>query len=218
MCRQPPLHLEYPLLPNPFSPAPQLASNPTFRFTSISMRFLNFKTREVYQNVPASSCREIVGVCMEDAVVLIFIVVFTGGLFLVTLGLNLRTRWARRRQNAASNSPPPPYSSIGFPTSSSRDAELSKSGSPSPSVDPYHVVAPSLDNSLLLKDEYFSHVPYPDATVPPSPKRSPPLPSAVALGLGGGVQAGPSTPLSLAMPPPAYVPRPRSDVTKDPAL
>jgi len=150
---------------------------------------------------------------------LIFIVVFTGGLLLVTLGLNFRTRWARRRQRAASNnSPPPPYSSIGFPTSSSRDAELSKSGSLSPSLDPYHVVAPSLDNSLLLKDGYFSHVPHPDATVPPSPRRSPPLPSAVAPGLGGGIQAGPSTPLSLPPPPPAYVPRPHYDVAKNPAL
>ncbi|KAJ7170951.1 hypothetical protein C8R46DRAFT_1261862 [Mycena filopes] len=183
------------------------------------MHFLNFKTRDVYQNTPAATCQEIAGVCVVDALFLMAIVVFIGGLFLVTMGLNFRTRRARCAKPSTTSSSPPAYSSIGFPTSSSsRDTALSKSGSPSPSLDPYHVVASSLDNSLLLKDEYFTHVLYPEASVPPSPKGSPPLPSGVGLGLGSDVQAGLSTSLPLATPPPAYIRHPHYVAPQDPAL
>ncbi|KAJ6585576.1 hypothetical protein B0H19DRAFT_1250374 [Mycena capillaripes] len=176
------------------------------------MQLLPFKTREVYQNSPASSCQELAGVCIEDAFILIFILVFVGGLLLLTLGLNFRTRMRRRADQATSNdSDPPSYSSIGFPPSPSHDLSPHKSGSPSPSLDPYHVVVPSLDDSLLLKDEYFSHVPYPERILAPNQQRMPELPSGVGLGLGNIVQAGPSTPpsfdVSLVPPPPAYARR-----------
>ncbi|KAF7364683.1 hypothetical protein MVEN_00337900 [Mycena venus] len=187
------------------------------------MRLLAFKTRSasVYhgQNTPASSCRELFGVCMNDAVVLIFIVIFVGGLLLLTLVRNA----SRRRRPEEDDHPesstdsPPSYASIGFPPSASHDLALYK-GSPSPSLDPYHVVPPSFDNSFLLKDGHFTHVPYPDRTLALASSQHQ-QPSGVGLGLGlglGSARAGPSTPPApLISPPPAYVREPRREPRRD---
>jgi hypothetical protein len=172
----------------------------------------------------------------------VFIVILVVGLFLLTLGLNIRASWRRRREEqAASDNNPPPYSSLGFPPSPSHDMSLSKSETQSqssekiysrlclppagPSLDPYHVVAPSFDNSVLLNDEYFSHIPYPDPTLAPSQQRMSGLPSGagsgVGLGFGNTMQAGPSTPAAsipeLAPLPPAYARDPRRGAAEDPS-
>ncbi|KAF8215205.1 hypothetical protein K438DRAFT_1955184 [Mycena galopus ATCC 62051] len=186
------------------------------------MPLRNFNTRAVSQNTPASSCQELLGVCISDAVVLIFLVIFVGGLLLVTVVRNL---WARRRgeDHAEPDTSPPPYPSIGFPLSASRDLALSKE-SPGPLLDPYHIVPPSFDNSLLLKDEYFSHVLYPDPTLAPIQQQHQRT-SSDGLGFGLGVDnsapsgppAAPSNP-SLTSPPPAYVREPRRDAAVDRTL
>ncbi|KAJ7878870.1 hypothetical protein B0H14DRAFT_1630724 [Mycena olivaceomarginata] len=186
------------------------------------MQLLTLKTRAVYQNTPVSSCQEFAGVCLHDAAIFISIVIFAGGLLLLTLG---RHFWAPRQRHdseedhAESDPSPPSYSSIGFPPSASHDLALYK-GSASPSLDPYHVVAPSFDNSLLLKDEYFSRVPCPEPTLLPNQQHPS---SGVGLGLGFGdnsTQAGLSIPAGappppLTSPPPAYV---RRDATADRTL
>ncbi|KAJ7490692.1 hypothetical protein FB451DRAFT_1513513 [Mycena latifolia] len=190
------------------------------------MQLLNFRTRDMFQNVaPASNCQELAGICIEDAVILICIVLFAGGLLMLTLGLNLRARLRSTRQ--ARSDSPPSYSSLGFPPSASRDS-LCKAGldSPnSPPLDPYRVVLPSLDSSLLLKDEYFSHMPYPEPTLAPSrAAASPPLlPSGVGLGFSSNVQTGPTNPAdplaadgSLTPPSPVYVHDPRRAVEEAP--
>ncbi|KAJ7916036.1 hypothetical protein B0H13DRAFT_377807 [Mycena leptocephala] len=190
------------------------------------MQLLTLKTREAYQNTPSPSCQEFAGLCMKDAVILMFIVILVVGLFLLTLGLNIRASWRRRREEqAASDNNPPPYSSLGFPPSPSHDMSLSKSETQSPSLDPYHVVAPSFDNSVLLNDEYFSHIPYPDPTLAPNQQRMSGLPSGagsgVGLGFGNTMQAGPSTPAAsipeLAPLPPAYARDPRRGAAEDPS-
>ncbi|KAJ7228117.1 hypothetical protein B0H12DRAFT_1148061 [Mycena haematopus] len=205
---------------DPFPPFPTLTCGSTFlrsSFLQVSMQRLTFKTRAVYQNTPASSCQELAGVCIDDAIVLIFIVVFVGGLLFLTLVRNFCAwRRTRREDHAESDNNPPPYSGIGFPPSTSGDLALYKE-SPSPSLDPYHVIAPSFDNSLLLKDSYFSRVTYPDPTVAPNQQRASGLPSGVVLDFKfSGVQ-DPSTPAApphsdvslLISPPPAYVREPR---------
>ncbi|KAJ7704974.1 hypothetical protein B0H17DRAFT_1193461 [Mycena rosella] len=185
------------------------------------MQLLHFRAREVYQNVPASTCRKLAGLCMEDAIIAICILVFIMGCLLLTVGLNIRARirsilQARRAAN------PPPYSSLGFPPSASR-SPLCKPASPdsstSPSFDPYRVVAPSLDSSLLLKDDYFAHIPHPDRTLAASsPQRL--RPCGVGLGFGDTIQTGPAIPAAspcpadmamdqLTPPPPVYVQDPR---------
>jgi hypothetical protein len=111
-----------------------------------------------------------------------------------------------------------------------------QSTSTGPPIDPYHVVAPSLEQSLLLKDNYFSHVPYPDrAFVLPSLPTSMPgtqqLPNGAGLGFDSTLQTSPTsgarrspvleghsrppaldnitlTP-TLTSPPPAYAPSER---------
>ncbi|KAJ7133433.1 hypothetical protein C8R44DRAFT_870829 [Mycena epipterygia] len=182
------------------------------------MHLLDLKTRDGYQSVPSSSCRLVAGVCAEHVVILAFILIFVAGLSLLTLGLNLRARLRSIRQGRAAPSSPPPYSNIGFPLSASRDVSLHKAGLDSPSLDPYHVVAPSLDSSLL-KDDYFTHVPHPDQILAPS--RPAPsahkLPSGVGLRFGSTVQTEPpaaaASPLladgALTPPPPVYVQDPR---------
>ncbi|KAF7348116.1 hypothetical protein MSAN_01764200 [Mycena sanguinolenta] len=164
------------------------------------MRILTFNARAVYQNTPASSCRELAGVCINDAVVLIFIIVFVGGLLFLTLARNVCVSSRRRHEDhAEADDNPPPYSGIGLPPSTSPDLALRKQP-PSPSLDPYHVIAPSFDNSLLLKDEYFSHVPYPHPSLASNQQRISGLsmPSGVGLGFPIAGPAGPP-PLSSAL-------------------
>ncbi|KAJ7174029.1 hypothetical protein C8R43DRAFT_1119418 [Mycena crocata] len=165
---------------------------------------------------------------MEDAFIMIAILIFVAGLLFLTLGHNLRARLRASRQASPtpSNASPPPYFSIGFPPSGSHDISLSKSGSSSPALDPYRVVAPSFDSSLLLKDDYFTHVPQPERTFASSrsaPSRQ--LISGVGLGLGN-VHTGPATPVaapppasaSLTPPPPAYVQDSRHGAEDAPVL
>ncbi|KAJ6544592.1 hypothetical protein DFH09DRAFT_1389912 [Mycena vulgaris] len=182
------------------------------------MQLSNLRARDVYQNVPASSCQELAGICMENLVIIICIVVLVVGLSLLTLSLKLRARLRSIRQarSRSANPLPPPYSNIGFPPSASRTSSLSKTGSDSsnsPSFDPYRIIPPSLDSSLLLKDDYFSQIPHPDPTLAPSRSApSPHLPSGVGLGFGPTVQTGPATPtgpLPLTPLPPVYVQDPR---------
>ncbi|KAJ7621904.1 hypothetical protein DFH06DRAFT_768206 [Mycena polygramma] len=185
------------------------------------MQHSTLKTRVVYQNTPASNCQELGGVCVNDArVILIFIVIFVVGLLLLTLGLNFRASCRKRREDHAAASNPPPYSSIGLPPSPSGDLPLYKSvyksGAQSPSLDPYHVVAPSFDSSLLLRDEYFDHVPYPERSLAPTQQRIS-GPSAVTLGLGSTTQAPlPPSDMSLIAPPPAYARNPLRRYPEDP--
>ncbi|KAJ7456769.1 hypothetical protein B0H11DRAFT_2065390 [Mycena galericulata] len=216
MSCQPPA---YPLL---LSLLPRLSSYHLID-TSRMMQLLYLKARSTYQNVSAGSCREFAGICIGDAIVLIAILVFVVGLSLLTLFLNLRARLRSiRRDRAATSNSPPPYVSIGFPPSALHDASLYKSGSDSP-LDPYHVVPPSLDSSLLLKGDYFTHVSHPGRTFSPShavptPQRPSALPSGVGLGFGSTARTGPSPPpafgdVALTPPPPAYGQDPRSDTT-----
>ncbi|KAJ7820245.1 hypothetical protein B0H14DRAFT_1346778 [Mycena olivaceomarginata] len=132
------------------------------------MQLLTFKTRAVYQNTPVSSCQEFAGVCLHDAVIFISIVIFAGGLLLLTLG---RHFWAPRQRHdseedhAESDPSPPSYSSIGFPPSASHDLALCK-GSASPSLDPYHVVAPSFDKLAASQGRVFQPCPVSRADSP----------------------------------------------------
>ncbi|KAJ7094700.1 hypothetical protein B0H15DRAFT_947089 [Mycena belliarum] len=172
------------------------------------MQFFSFEAREAYQNVAASSCRELAGICMESAVILICIFIFVAALLLLTLGLNLRThlRAARHARSAS----PPPYASLGFSPSTSHD-RLHRSPSNSPSLDPYRVVPSSLDSSLLLKDDHFGHVSQPERSLV-SPRPTPPPPSGV--GLFGSIQTGLVT--SPLPPPPVYVQDPRRGIEDAP--
>ncbi|KAJ6453095.1 hypothetical protein C8R45DRAFT_1223253 [Mycena sanguinolenta] len=202
-----PLSRLFPACLSPFSPS----------FLQVSMQIRTFNARAVYQNTPASSCRELAGICITDAIALIFIIVFVGGLLFLTLVRNFSASGRRREDHAESDHTPPPYSGIGFPPSSSPDLALCKE-SPSPSLDPYHLVALSFDNSLLLKDQYFSHVPYPH----PSLASSQQGPSGLGLSMPSGVAPAGSHPLSssspLTSPPPAYVREPRRDTAVDRSL
>ncbi|KAJ6487248.1 hypothetical protein C8R47DRAFT_1216440 [Mycena vitilis] len=189
---------------------------------SVFMQHSTFKTRAVYQNTPASNCQELGGVCVNDArVILIFIVIFVVGLLLLTLAVNFRASCRKSREDHAAASEPPPYSSIGLPPSPSGDLPLYKSvyksGAQSPSLDPYHVVAPSFDSSLLLRDEYFDHVPYPERSLAPVNQQRISGPAAVTVGSCSTTHAPrPPSDMPLVAPPPAYARSPLRRYPEDP--
>ncbi|KAJ7069090.1 hypothetical protein C8F01DRAFT_1363356 [Mycena amicta] len=158
------------------------------------------------QNTPSSHCQSLLGVCMEDAAGLVFIALFVAGLLSLSCILKLRARTRRGRPRSStlavvgrtSTPNPPPYSSIGFPPSSSRDSlcKGSSSSSPNPSLDPYHVIPTSFDRSLRLQDDPFVQ---PERAFPGRVRHDD---SRILV---HDPLAGPPSPLTPP-PPPAYVP------------
>ncbi|KAK7048858.1 hypothetical protein R3P38DRAFT_2871764 [Favolaschia claudopus] len=173
------------------------------------MQSFQFQTREVYQNTPTLNCRKVLGLCLgeSEVVLLIFFVIFAGGLLVLSVVRKIRASHTRNAQiSVESSTSPPPYSTIGFPAFTSHDITFCK-GSPISLHDPFRVVTPCLNDSPLLNDEYFTHVSHPDPVV--HRRRS-----SSGFGSGFGLGAGSSTPVASPVlpdapphtpPPPAYV-------------